>query len=415
MLPAATASGNATPLIDALFTATSAVCVTGLVVVDTGEHWSVFGHAVILALFQLGGFGFMTGSILILMILGQSIRLRQRVLMREALNLSSIGGIVPIVRNIAIWTVVVEAAGVLALTLYFARESEPAHAFWMGLFHGISAFNNAGFDLMGNFSSLTQFRREGFLLTVIALLVVFGSTGYVVFQDMARSRRWLRLSLETKLIVLVTGALWLIGGVAFFWRERANPLTLAGEVWHVQLLDTFFHSVAARTAGFVSLPVSGMTEDTTFLTMVLMLIGGAPGSTAGGIKVTTFAILIVTIVAVMRGKTRITVLRRTIPQEIVLRSLTIISLATVLLIGVGWLLAEFETAGFMPVLFEAASALGTVGMSYGITPQLHDVSRLVLVAAMFVGRLGPLTLVLLLAQKSQREHLQYPSETVRVG
>ncbi len=415
MLPAAAASGNATSFVDALFTATSAVCVTGLVVVDTGEHWSGFGHAVILALFQLGGFGFMTGSILILMILGQSIRLRQRVLMREALNLSSIGGIVPIVRNIAIWTVAVEAAGVLALTLYFAREREPAHALWMGLFHGVSAFNNAGFDLMGGFSSLTQFRREEFLLIVIAVLVVFGSTGYVVFADMARSRRWLRLSLETKLIVLVTGALWLLGGAAFFWRERANPLTLAGEVWHVQLLDTFFHSVAARTAGFVSLPVSGMTEDTTFLTMVLMLIGGAPGSTAGGIKVTTFAILIVTIVAVMRGRTRITVLRRTIPQEIVLRSLTIISLATVLLIGVGWLLAEFETAGFMPVLFEAASALGTVGMSYGITPQLHDVSRLVLVAAMFVGRLGPLTLVLLLAQKSQREYLQYPRETVRVG
>lgn len=415
MLPAAAASGNSTSFVAALFTATSAVCVTGLVVVDTGEHWSGFGHAVILALFQLGGFGFMTGSILILMILGQSIRLRQRVLMREALNLSSIGGIVPIVRNIAIWTVAVEAAGVLALTLYFARESEPAHALWMGLFHGVSAFNNAGFDLMGGFSSLTQFRREEFLLIVIAVLVVFGSTGYVVFADMARSRRWLRLSLETKLIVLVTGALWLLGGAAFFWRERANPLTLAGEVWHVQLLDTFFHSVAARTAGFVSLPVSSMTEDTTFLTMVLMLIGGAPGSTAGGIKVTTFAILIVTIVAVMRGRTRITVLRRTIPQEIVLRSLTIISLATVLLIGVGWLLAEFETAGFMPVLFEAASALGTVGMSYGITPQLHDVSRLVLVAAMFVGRLGPLTLVLLLAQKSQREYLQYPRETVRVG
>ena len=344
-----------------------------------------------------------------------SIRLRQRVLMREALNLSSIGGIATIVRNIAIWTVVVEAAGVLALSLFFARESEPAQAFWMGLFHGISAFNNAGFDLMGGFSSLTQYRREGFLLTVIALLVVFGSTGYVVFADMARSRRWLRLSLETKLIVLVTGALWLIGGLAFFWRERTNPLTLAGEVWHVQLLDTFFHSVAARTAGFVALPVSGMTEDTTFLTMVLMLIGGAPGSTAGGIKVTTFAILIVTVMAVMRGRTRITILRRTLPQEVVLRSLAIISLATLLLIAVSWLLAEFETAGFMPVLFEAASALGTVGMSYGITPQLHDVSRLVLVAAMFVGRLGPLTLVLLLAQKSQREYLQYPSESVRVG
>ncbi len=415
MLPPAAASGRSTSFIDALFTATSAVCVTGLVVVDTGEHWSAFGHAVILALFQLGGFGFMTGSILILMILGQSIRLRQRVLMREALNLSNIGGIVSIVRNIAIWTLVVEAAGVLALALFFARENEPGHALWMGLFHGVSAFNNAGFDLMGGFSSLTQYRSEGFLLTVIALLVVFGSTGYVVFEDMARSRRWLRLSLETKLIVLVTGALWLIGGLAFFWRERSNPLTLAGEVWHVQLLDTFFHSVAARTAGFVALPVGSMTEDTTFFTMVLMLIGGAPGSTAGGIKVTTFAILIVTVMAVMRGRTRITILRRTLPQEVVLRSLAITLLAALLLIAVSWVLAEFETGGFMPVLFEAASALGTVGMSYGITPQLHDVSRLVLVAAMFVGRLGPLTLVLLLAQKTQREHLQFPRESVRVG
>ena len=201
----------------------------------------------------------------------------------------------------------------------------------------------------------------------------------------------------------------------FFWRERSNPLTLAGEVWHVQLADTFFHSIAARTAGFVTLPVASMTEDTTFLTMVLMLIGGAPGSTAGGIKVTTFAVLAVTILAVMRGRLRTTILQRRIPDNVVLRSLAIISLATLLLIAVSWLLADFEPFSFIAVLFEAASALGTVGMSYGITPQLHDASRLVLVAAMFVGRLGPLTLVLLLAQKSQRDHLEYPSETVRVG
>ena len=415
MLPVATVPGKSTSPIDALFTATSAVCVTGLVVVDTAEHWTTFGHVVILALIQLGGFGFMTSSILLFMLLGQRIRLRQQVLMREALNISGIGGIVSITRNIAIWTVLVEALGILALSLYFAQNNEPSRAFWLGLFHGISAFNNAGFDLMGGFTSLTNFRREELLLIVIGALVVLGSTGYVLFEDVARSRRWLRFSLETKLILIATGALWLIGGLAFFWRERANPLTLAGEVWHVQLVDTFFHSIAARTAGFVTLPVANMTEDTTFLTMVLMLIGGAPGSTAGGIKVTTFAVLSVTILAVMRGRTRTTILRRRIPQSVVFRSLAIISLAALLLIAVSWLLADFEPIGFLPVLFEAASALGTVGMSYGITPQLHDASRLVLVAAMFVGRLGPLTLVLLLAQKHYREHLEYPSETVRVG
>ena len=415
MLPAATKPGNTTTIIDALFTATSAVCVTGLVVVDTADHWTTFGHVVILMLIQLGGFGFMTSSILLFMLLGQRIRLRQRVLMREALNISGIGGIVSITRNIAIWTIVVQALGILALSLYFAQNNEPSRAFWMGLFHGISAFNNAGFDLMGGFSSLTSFRREEIFLLVVGGLVVFGSTGYMVFEDIAKSRRWLRFSLETKLIVIVTSALWLIGGVAFFWRERSNPLTLAGEVWHVQLVDTFFHSIAARTAGFVTLPVGSMTEDTTFLTMVLMLIGGAPGSTAGGIKVTTFAVLAVTILAVMRGRLRTTILQRRIPDNVVLRSLAIISLATLLLIAVSWLLADFEPFSFIAVLFEAASALGTVGMSYGITPQLHDASRLVLVAAMFVGRLGPLTLVLLLAQKSQREYLEYPSETVRVG
>ena len=415
MLPMATAPGNTTSLVDALFTATSAVCVTGLVVVDTAEHWTTFGHVVILVLIQLGGFGFMTSSILLFMLLGQRLRLRQRVLMREALNVSGMGGIANITRNIAIWTIIVEALGVLALSLYFAQNSDPSRAFWLGLFHGISAFNNAGFDLMGGFSSLTHYRREEFLLIVIGAMVVFGSTGYMVFADIGKSRRWLRLSLETKLILIVTGTLWLIGGLAFFWRERTNPLTLAGEVWHVQLVDTFFHSIAARTAGFVTLPISNMTEDTTFLTMVLMLIGGAPASTAGGIKVTTFAILVVTILAVMRGRMRTTILRRKIPQEVVFRSLAIISLATLLLIAVSWLLADFEPFGFLPVLFEAASALGTVGMSYGITPQLHDASRLVLVAAMFVGRLGPLTFVLLLAQKHQRDHLEYPSETVRVG
>lgn len=415
MLPMATVPGKATSPIDALFTATSAVCVTGLVVVDTAEHWTTFGHVVILALIQLGGFGFMASSILLFILLGQRIRLRQQVLMREALNLSGIGGIVRITRNIAIWTILVEALGILALSLYFSQNNEPARAFWLGLFHGISAFNNAGFDLMGSFASLTNFRREEFLLIVIGALVVLGSTGYVLFEDVAKSRRWIRFSLETKLILIVTSALWLIGGLAFFWRERTNPLTLAGEVWHVQLVDTFFHSIAARTAGFVTLPVGNMTEGTTFLTMVLMLIGGAPGSTAGGIKVTTFAVLSVTILAVMRGRTRTTILRRRVPQSVVFRSLAIISLATLLLIAVSWLLADFEPIGFLPVLFEAASALGTVGMSYGITPQLHDASRLVLVAAMFVGRLGPLTLVLLLAQRHYREPLEYPSESVRVG
>ena len=415
MLPAATKPGNSTSLIDALFTATSAVCVTGLVVVDTAEHWTTFGQIVILVLFQLGGFGFMTSSILLFMLLGQRIRLRQRVLMREAMNMSGMGSIVTITRNIAIWTVAVQALGVLALSLYFAQTYDSLDAFWMGLFHGVSAFNNAGFDLMGGFTSLTTFRKEELFLLVIGALVVCGSTGYMVFEDIARSRRWLRLSLETKLIVIVTGALWLIGGLAFFWRERGNPLTLAGEVWHVQLVDTFFHSVAARTAGFVTLPIGNMTEDTTFLTMVLMFIGGAPASTAGGIKVTTFAVLVVTILAVMRGRWRTTIMQRRIPERVVLRALAIISLASVLLIAVSWLLADFEPFSFIAVIFEAASALGTVGMSYGITPQLQDASRVVLIAAMFVGRLGPLTLVLLLAQKTQRDHLEYPSETVRVG
>ncbi len=415
MLPAATKPGNTTTLIDALFTATSAVCVTGLVVVDTGDHWSTFGQVVILILFQLGGFGFMASSILLFLLLGQRIRLRQRVLMREALNISGLGDIVRITRNIAIWTLTLEAIGVLALSLYFTQRWEPGHAFWMGLFHGVSAFNNAGFDLMGGFGSLTGFRREGFFLLVIGILVVFGSTGYMAFEDMARARRWWRLRLETKLVLIVTGALWLIGGLAFFWRERSNPLTLAGEVWHVQLIDTFFHSIAARTAGFVSLPVANMTEDTTFLTMVLMFIGGAPASTAGGIKVTTFAVLAVTILTVMSGRTSASILQRRIPEQVVRRSLAIVSLASVLLIAVSWLLADFEAFSFISVLFEAASALGTVGMSYGITSQLHDASRLVLIFAMFVGRLGPLTLVLLLAQKSQRRFLDYPSETVRVG
>ena len=415
MLPAATKPGNSTTLIDALFTATSAVCVTGLVVVDTADHWTTFGHVVILVLFQLGGFGFMTSSILLFMLLGQRIRLRQLVLMREALNISSIGDIARITRNIAIWTITVEAIGVLALSLFFMQRWEPSHAFWMALFHGVSAFNNAGFDLMGGFSSLTSLRREELVLIVIGILVVFGSTGYMAFEDLARSRGWLRLRLETKLILIVTGALWLIGGLSFFWRERTNPLTLAGEVWHVQLVDTFFHSIAARTAGFVTLPVANMTEDTTFLTMVLMFIGGAPASTAGGIKVTTFAVLAVTILTVMSGRTRASILQRRIPEHVVMRSLAIVSLATVLLIAVSWLLADFETFSFISVLFEAASALGTVGMSYGITSQLHDASRLVLIIAMFTGRLGPLTLVLLLAQKTQRNYLEYPSETVRVG
>jgi trk system potassium uptake protein TrkH len=417
-LPAASAAGTWTAPLTALFTATSAVCVTGLVVVDTGTYWSPFGHAVILALIQVGGFGFMTGSTLLLLLLvGRRTGLRDRILVQASTGVPELGSVTHLVRRIAIFTIVAEGIGAALLALAFAARGHDAlGAAWMGLFHAISGFNNAGFDLMGDFASLSGFADDPFVLVPIAVLIVLGGLGYAIVGDVFAKRSWGRFALETKIVVLTTVFLVVGGTVAIGAFDWENPLTLGALPVEQRPLNALFESVTLRTAGFSALDTGGLTEASLFVVMALMFIGGASGSTAGGIKVNTFSVLLVAIVSTARGRPSAEAFGRRIPHILIYRALSValLSIAALFLIALGLELTARDGT-FVEVLFEAVSALGTVGASTGITPELPDPSRIIIVLAMFAGRLGPLTLVLALTARARPIAYRPAVETLRIG
>lgn len=414
-LPAASRDGERTTLIDALFTATSAVCVTGLVVVDTATHWTPFGQVVILGLIQLGGFGFMTSSIALLLLVGRRPRLRDRMLVGESMGAGALGGTLGLVRRVAVVTLVIELIGALVLFLSFSEHTSLDTASWWGVFHSVSAFNNAGFDVQGEFRSLTAYRRDWLVLVPITGLIVLGGISYTVLADIAGRRSWRRLSVDTKLTVSTYGGLLVLGAAALLAMEASNPSTLGPLSWTDKVLNASFHSVTARTAGFNSLPMPEMHEQSLFSTMALMFIGGASGSTAGGIKVQTFSLLFFAILASIRGSEYVVAFGREIPQGLVYRALSVALLAVAIVFGVALILTITEPFGFTDVFFEAVSAFGTVGLSTGITPELSIWGRLVLIATMFVGRLGPLTLVLALAARAARPSYRYAPDTCKIG
>ena len=420
-LPFATASGEPTRLMDALFTATSAACVTGLVVLDTGTHWSTFGHLVILALIQFGGFGIMAGSTLLLaIVLGRRTTLRDRILVQESLGGLQLGSVTTLVKQIAIFTVACELFGavILGISFWIGGEAGPPGdplGVWWGIFHSISAFNNAGFDLTGGFRSLTPFRDDWVVLITHGTLLVLGGLGFAIVGDAIWRRRWSRMALETKIVLATTGALLIAGMVLIAFTEWSNPMTLGALPPEQRFLNAFFESATLRTAGFTALDTGALVESTLFVVMALMFIGGASGSTAGGIKVTTFSVLLIAIVSTVRGEPSAIAFGRRIQHAVVYRALAValLALAFVFVIGLGLTLTTDAT--FVQTLFEAISAFGTVGASTGITPQLTDPARLIVVFAMFVGRLGPLTLVLALAARAHRVPYRPAVESVRIG
>lgn len=411
MLPIATESRSWTPPITALFVATSAVCVTGLVPVDTATHWSGFGEAVIVVLIQFGGLGFMTSATLLFLLLGLRVGVRERLLLSASLDLSRPGGVVRVTRGALLFTLTCEAIGFVLLTMRFALDRPLLESLWFGLFHSISAFNNAGFDLFGNFSSL-EGQRDVFTLTVIGTLVVFGGIGYLVVQEVLLWRRS-RLSLDSTLVLRTTAAL-LVGGWLVFlfleWNGTLAPLSVPD-----RLLQSAFQAVAPRTAGFASLPVGAMKDETHFLTIFLMFVGGSTGSTAGGIKVATFGIIVAAVFSALRGKAHIEVAGREIRRSEADKALAVAFLAAAIIFISAIVIAELEEQPFMSLLFEVTSAFGTTGLTTGITSQHGDPALLLLTLLMFVGRLGPLTLALALMQRTTIERLRLPEERVRIG
>jgi len=388
------------------------------VVVDTGTYWSPAGKAIILGLIQVGGFGFMTGSTLLLLLLvGRRTGLRDRILVQASTGVPELGSVTLLVRRIALFTLLAEGIGALILTAAFViRDRTPLEAAWFGVFHSVSAFNNAGFDLMGDFRSLSGYADDALVLLPIGLLIVLGGLGYAIVGDALAKRRWSRFALETKIVLLTTLALVAGGTVAIGAFDWDNPATLGALPVDQRPLNALFESVTLRTAGFSALDTASLTEASMFVVMALMFIGGASGSTAGGIKVNTFSVLLVAILSTARGRPSAEAFGRRIPHILIYRALSValLSLAVLFLVALG---LELTASGrsFVEVLFESVSALGTVGASTGITPDLPDASQAILILAMFVGRLGPLTLVLALTARARPIAYRPAVETLRIG
>ena len=414
-LPVASAERRWTPFLDALFTSTSAVCVTGLVVVDTGTYWSGWGQAVILVLMQLGGFGFMLSSTLLLLLPGHRVTLRERLLVRASLGGGGLGAALTLARRMVLLGLLAEAAGAAVLTVRFLGEEEAPRAVWWGVFHSVSAFTNAGFDVTGEYRSLAGYANDLVVLLTIAGLIILGGISYTAVDDVLKRRRFVRLALDTKLVLVTTAALLVLGTLAVLLTEWNNRDTLGGMDGGARVLNGFFHAVVPRTAGFSTLDIGRMTEAGLVVQIPLMFIGGASGSTAGGIKVQTFSLLFFAIVAAVRGVPEVEAFRRRVPMADVLRAIAIALLAIAVVFSAAFALTATEGVAFVRVLYEAVSAFGTVGLSTGLTPETTAAGRVVLILTMFVGRLGPLTLFVALAARERQPPYRWPAETVKIG
>lgn len=415
MLPLSSNSGQPTTFIDALFTATSSVCVTGLVVVDTLDYWSFFGQFVILGLIQLGGFGYMTMTTLLLVALGRRIGLRERLLIGESMGLSRVGGVVRLIRNMVFFTLTAEIVGAIVFYLRFSAEYPPWTAVWKSTFQAVSAFNNAGFDIFGNFRSLTAYHSDYLVLLTTAVLVILGGISFMVAEDVFRTRKPGKFSIDTKMVLSITSLLLALGTLVVLVTEYGNPATLGALPISDKILNAFFQSVTSRTAGFSAIDTGSMADYALFFTMLLMFIGGASGSTAGGIKINTFGLTIATVWSVVRGREYPAAFDREFMIAQIFRALAVLVLSLAIVAVMVFVLTITEKAGFLKLLFETVSAFGTVGLSTGITPDLSFIGRLVIIVTMFVGRLGPLTLTLALVGAQQASIYRYPREILRIG
>jgi len=415
-------------LIDALFTSTSAVCVTGLVVVNTLKQWSLFGKVVIITLIQIGGLGVMTIATTLFMVLGRKIGLKERLVIQEALNQNAISGMVRLVRYILLGTLLIEGVGALFLTLNFAKDYPFSQAIGLGIFHSISAFCNAGFDILST-SSLSHYVHDwGVNITIIGLIVL-GGLGFTVWIDIVKTtrlkvkekfdiRHWfLKLTLHSKLVLVLT-AFFLFGGfILFFLLEMNNPNTMANYSFSQKILASFFQAVTPRTAGFNTIPLDQMTDGSKFLMIIFMFIGGSPAGTAGGVKTVTIGVLMFSVISVVRSKDDTEIFDKRIPEAIVKRALAVIMISLAVVITVTITLTITEDFTFMDTFFEAVSAFATVGLTLGVTNGLSTIGKLVICGTMFIGRLRPMTMAVALAMRSNQKkvNIRKPEEKIMVG
>lgn len=420
-LPEASRDGKSIGFLNALFTATSATCVTGLVVVDTYKHWTVFGQLVIISLIQAGGLGIVTLATFFSVLLGRKMSLRSMVLAQESISHFSFEGVLRLVSRVVLVTFGIEILGALLLSSRFVPQYGPK-GFYMGLFHSISAFCNAGFDLMGiagkgDFISLTQYNNDPIVLYTIAGLIVIGGLGFVVWKDLYEYRKKRYLLLHTKIVLVITLLLIVLGTVLFFTFESSNPATMGTLNLAGKVNSAVFQSITPRTAGFNSIDQGGMKEISKFLTVILMFIGAAPGSTAGGIKVTTFGVLLFAILSQIRGSEETILFHRRVGFNIVNKALAIAGFGAFLVLTVTSIVLAIENKPFLNVLYEVTSAFGTVGLTTGLTPTLHSASKLLLILTMFLGRVGPVTFAIALTLRAHKTdaNIIHPEGKVIVG
>ena len=417
-LPVAKSGNSNACFLDALFTSTSAVCVTGLVVQDTATYWSPFGQAVILCLIQVGGMGVVTAAVAFAMVSGKKIGLMQRSTLQEAISAHHVGGIVKLTGFILKTTLVIELIGALLLGIVFSGDFGIFKGIWYGLFHSVSAFCNAGFDLMGvnaQYSSLTAYSGNALLNAVIMLLIVIGGVGFLTWEDIKTNRRHFRAYRMQSKVILSTTAILLILPALFFYFAEFSRSEWASLSTGERLLGAMFQSVTPRTAGFNTLDLAKLSEVGRFIIILLMLTGGSPGSTAGGMKTTTLAVLFFSAISVFKRRETIRCFGRRIELDTVRSAATVLMLYIVLFLTGGLAISWIENLPVLTCLFEAASAIGTVGLTLGITPSLGTASRIILMFLMFFGRVGGLTLIFATASGKKPYAAMLPKEKITVG
>lgn len=418
-LPISSSDGLGMSYLDALFMATSATCVTGLSFFNIGEEFSAFGQVVLLLLVQIGGLGFMTIATLAALVFRRRISFRERLVLQEAMNQTNTEGIVRLIRKVLVYALIIEAVGAILLTARWLFEMPAGQALYFGVFHSISIFNNAGFDLFGMFpdrqGSLMHYVDDPLINAVTIALIILGGIGFIVISDLLSYSQNKKLTLHSKVVLTVSGGLIVIGTLVIFLFELTNPATLQPLSPEGKVFSSLFQSVTSRSAGLSTLDTGMMRQATQFFILLLMFIGASPGSSGGGIKVTTFAILIGAMIAMVRGKEDIVMFRHRIAKDRIYKAITFTLLSFFLIVLSAMVLSTTEEFPFLGILFEVTSAYGTAGMSMGLTAQLTTFGKIVIMLLMFVGRLGPVTLAFTLTPKAEKELYRYPEGKITIG
>lgn len=424
VLPIASKSGKSIGYLNALFMATSSVCVTGLAVLDPGSQLTIFGQIVMLFLIQTGGLGFMTTTSMMLMLIGKKFSLRERITIQESLSQENLKGVVKMTKNILIFTFIVEGFGVLMLTTRFVPIMG-ARGIYVALFTAISAFCNAGLDIMGSFyapfGSLATFAKDPVVVLTISALIIIGGLGFIVFSDVFNKKKNKQLSLHTSVALSMTAFLLVVGTAIFMGVEWNNPSTFGGMTSGEKILNAFFQSVTTRTAGFATVNQGDLYEGSKMISIILMFIGACPASTGGGVKTTSFFVMIILLASVFRDEDEIVYRKERISQRVTRKAGALIIFALLVVIGQSLILWSVEKGAnnleFLDCVFEAASAFGTVGLSTGITTSLGIVSKLTLCMTMFIGRLGPITIGMAIMRSAKRNkpNIKYPDAKILIG